>query len=124
MISQEEGQEDIPSKSMWGCACIKIRPAQTICGIKLFRAFNIILVVDVVNCLIYVFFILIDELQRASHSIVTYLEIVKTILIIINGAFACFAYKQCLYERNYGFAKYCYYFKVFALVLFFISVIA
>jgi hypothetical protein len=115
---EEEMKEEFPDESLWGCECLKIKPAtriNLICHITLFRALTAVLILDVLNCVIYSILILMDELRRASHSTLTYLELLKTFLIILNGAFSSITYKQCLVERNYKFARYQYLIKIISL---------
>lgn len=89
---------------------------QIFCTLTLFRAFNLVLTLDVLVCVLYSVFILIDEIQRSSYDIITYIELAKTIILILHGAVSSVAFKRCIILKRYGFALAVKYIKLLAIL--------
>lgn len=107
MLPEPEIEETIKPYGMFRVCCITIKPAthvSCIIPIPLFKAFNTALTLDVLTCVIYSVFILIDEISRSDFDTITYLELAKTVVIIMHGLCSSMAYKQCMVLRNYSFA--------------------
>ncbi|TNV78284.1 hypothetical protein FGO68_gene8382 [Halteria grandinella] len=102
-------EEKIQADGYFNLFCFSFKPAtriQLLFSLTLFRAFNISLTLDVLTCVLYSILILMDEIQRSTYDIVTYIELTKTVILILHGAASAIAFKRCIVLRIYRFALF------------------
>jgi hypothetical protein len=78
---------------------------------------------DLLSCLLYILFILIDMIARSERSSLLYIEIGKAMTLSLQACCTAFAYKKCVIVRSYIFARYLKMLKVGLLLILVILVL-